>query len=682
MDRSWGYGSDRRNRQDNQDRLGVFELPHCTLAIVCDGTGSHVGGASAATLAIRVVYDHLISHPQDPPAEALRDALERANTEVYEAARKDHRLMGMGTTAVAAVMKGDQVVIAHVGDSRAYLIHSGQAKVATRDHTMVNLFVDAELLTPEDAATHPEAHVLSRSIGTERQVEVDVSPSVQLADGDVVLLCSDGVHGVIADFELSDLEWSNPHGAIRELLEVVVEREGEDSASAVALRLGAANVECPPETPFPTTESAPEAVPIGEASQLPRRNTEGDTDVDDPDEAVDIPGGEPGGAGEIPTYVVFEEAPKLPEVRSEDLREKARAAGSRPPEAEARPRRVPALLIGLAALGIVVASLGAGWVWRQKQRDALVARAIAAARAAEAEPQAVASAPIPEQPPLAVEPVETFFSTTIPDPPKRPKHRPAKFLASPPKSREQVISVNAARSKECAAALDAVDQGMAYSPDHAPLYEVAWGCFDAAHGGPVLAAKLYEPAALADLLPHLQGDPTLRPLDKEAEKLPTWAQPAVDGLEYRLDAIVTPKRGEKMVEILSDRLGAGRFADTLGADLVLEAEIAAALAAAPSLTSEQQIWWARRLFVVSRFTASPVWAFVQSQRPDLSARVDAAMDAATHPKAANGDLRPLPSEVSTALAAGQTGERPAPKKSEVSASRAPLEPTDEDLAAP
>ena len=116
---------------------------------------------------------------------------------IYEAARKNHRLMGMGTTVVAAVITTDTCYLGHVGDSRAYLVRKGVVTQLTRDHTMVNLFVDAELLSPEDAATHPEAHVLSRSLGVERQVDVELSDPIALDGGDVVFLCSDGVHGVV-----------------------------------------------------------------------------------------------------------------------------------------------------------------------------------------------------------------------------------------------------------------------------------------------------------------------------------------------------------------------------------------------------------------------------------------------------------------------------------------------------
>src|SRR5690606_15112595 len=127
--------------------------------------------------------------------KALREAIQAANLAIYEAARRNHRLTGMGTTVVLAALTDEVAWFGHVGDSRAYLVRGGTVRQMTRDHTMVNLLVDAELLTPEDAATHPEAHVLSRSLGVERQVDVEISDPVPLEPEDVVFLCSDGVHG-------------------------------------------------------------------------------------------------------------------------------------------------------------------------------------------------------------------------------------------------------------------------------------------------------------------------------------------------------------------------------------------------------------------------------------------------------------------------------------------------------
>ena len=246
MDHSWGYGSDQRLREENQDSHGVFELPEFTLAVVCDGMGGHVGGAQASALAVRTIHDTLYELQGRPIPQAIEQAIERTNLVIYEAARKNHRLMGMGTTAVVAAITDDACYLAHVGDSRAYLLRNGQVQQLTRDHTMVNLFVDAELLSPEDAATHPEAHVLSRSLGVERQVDVEIASPIRLEPGDVVFLCSDGVHGVVTDWELANVEWGAPHAGVQHVLSIVSTREGDDNATAVAVLMGTSFEDVPP----------------------------------------------------------------------------------------------------------------------------------------------------------------------------------------------------------------------------------------------------------------------------------------------------------------------------------------------------------------------------------------------------------------------------------------------------
>lgn len=239
MQIAYAYGTRQRLRKENQDSFGVFEIRGNILALVCDGMGGHVGGAQASALAVRSIHDALTSAPANAaPADALRIAVEQANQAIYEAARKNYRLMGMGTTVVATWIVDGVAHIAHVGDSRAYLVRTDEVVLLTRDHTMVNLFVDAELLSPEDAATHPEAHVLSRSLGIERQVEVELHDPLPLADGDRLVLCSDGVHGVVDDDELGWLDFRDPNKGIDEAMRLVEERDGDDNATAIVVVSG------------------------------------------------------------------------------------------------------------------------------------------------------------------------------------------------------------------------------------------------------------------------------------------------------------------------------------------------------------------------------------------------------------------------------------------------------------
>jgi serine/threonine protein phosphatase PrpC len=295
LDHSWGYGSDQRLREENQDCFGVFDFPDYTLAIVCDGMGGHVGGAHASTLAVRTIHDTMRELAGRPVEQALEEAISRTNVVIHEASRKNHRLNGMGTTVVAAVLTRDTLYLAHVGDSRAYLVRRGQVQQLTRDHTMVNLFVDAELLSPEDAATHPEAHVLSRSLGVERQVDVELSDPIPLLAGDVVFLCSDGVHGIVTDWELGNQDWGLPQEATNDILHIINNREGDDNATAIAVLMGTS----PEDTP---ATPVPELKPLDDASG----GGIGMTAVPLEEEDI-VPGGGRGDGG--PGYVVYEDHP-------------------------------------------------------------------------------------------------------------------------------------------------------------------------------------------------------------------------------------------------------------------------------------------------------------------------------------------------------------------------------------
>lgn len=248
MSHGYGYRSEQRLRKENQDHLGVFQLDDRLVLVVCDGMGGHVGGRQASAIAVRTLHDHFVEH--GVTRDQLSPAIEAANLAIFEAARRNYRLMGMGTTCVAAIIEGSTAHIAHVGDSRCYLVRDGTARTVTRDHTMVNLFVDAELLSPEDAATHPEGHVLSRCLGIERAVEVEVSPPITLDPHTALLLCSDGISGVVSDALLASTDWSTPQRSVDAVLEVVASKKGDDNATLVAY-CGTSSESPPPPTPPP-----------------------------------------------------------------------------------------------------------------------------------------------------------------------------------------------------------------------------------------------------------------------------------------------------------------------------------------------------------------------------------------------------------------------------------------------
>ena len=190
-----------RSRPVNEDYLGYFETLNGHLFAVCDGMGGHKGGAMASRIAVdslRTFFNHQV-YPH--PAEALRQALRFANQQILTQARQNPDLQGMGTTAVAVLVQPDEVWYAHVGDSRLYhySTHAGLRRL-TKDHSFVQTLVDQGVIRDEEAESHPRRNELTRALGVADEVEIEVAPEpLQPAAGEVLLLASDGLHGMILD---------------------------------------------------------------------------------------------------------------------------------------------------------------------------------------------------------------------------------------------------------------------------------------------------------------------------------------------------------------------------------------------------------------------------------------------------------------------------------------------------
>jgi serine/threonine protein phosphatase PrpC len=360
---AFAYATDKRQRKENQDQIAAFRVGPYTLIAVCDGMGGHVGGAQAAALAIRTLHDVFGRQVDAAGAPgALKVSIEHANQAIYEAARKNYRLMGMGTTIVAAVLDGDTLHVAHVGDSRAYLVRGEEVTCLTRDHTMVNLFVDAELLSPEDAATHPEAHVLSRSLGVERSVDVDVHPPLITQTGDRFILCSDGVHGVLTDDEFGFLDFrGDPSKGVSEAMAFVAERDGDDNASIVALVFG--RTAGMPETQPPDLSEFDEAGrnaadEVQSVARAGNAQVSRPLDADEPGapETTDAEPTAPGGVRKAPTPAP---APAVTRPRPPELTTPASPAS---PARKTDPR--------IYAAAALVAVLGGGGLWYMRQTPA------------------------------------------------------------------------------------------------------------------------------------------------------------------------------------------------------------------------------------------------------------------------------------------------------------------------
>lgn len=214
------------------------------LYIVADGMGGHQYGEVASNIAVRVVASHLLRrlfpafldvHPQAPD-QPLRDLLEQAFLEAQRMIQRE--APGSGTTLTAAVVIGQQVTVAHVGDSRAYLLHpGGYHEVITRDHSLVKRLEELGHITPEEAASYPNRNVLYRAVGQGDSLDIDVY-TFSLAPSDYLMLCSDGLWGVVSDEKIARILQESPtlEKACEKLVEAANEGGGPDNVSVILVR--------------------------------------------------------------------------------------------------------------------------------------------------------------------------------------------------------------------------------------------------------------------------------------------------------------------------------------------------------------------------------------------------------------------------------------------------------------
>ncbi len=185
----------------NEDRYASIDSPSGTTWLVCDGMGGTSGGELAAQLAIDAIRRELQGEALQPPAVSIKNALLEANR-IVVLRRQNQAFAQMGTTVTAVQLLGPEIAIASVGDSRAYLIRDGAIRQLTVDHTYVQELVDKGELEEEEALSHPQAHILTRCLGAEPGIEIDLTQywllpttsGVHASRGDLLLLCSDGLY--------------------------------------------------------------------------------------------------------------------------------------------------------------------------------------------------------------------------------------------------------------------------------------------------------------------------------------------------------------------------------------------------------------------------------------------------------------------------------------------------------
>ena len=220
-----------RVRDGNEDSYLVQE----PFFAVADGMGGHLAGDVASRMAVQTITEHTRKGAGIGP-EGLERAVKSANAAIHGKASSDPALHGMGTTCTLLLVGETDAHIAHVGDSRAYLLHEGELSQVTEDHTLVGRMVKEGRLKPEEAERHPQRSIITRALGVDDEVEVDLL-TIPIQEGDKVLLCSDGLTSMIdsAAIHRALTENEDPQDAVEALIDLANEAGGEDNITAVLL---------------------------------------------------------------------------------------------------------------------------------------------------------------------------------------------------------------------------------------------------------------------------------------------------------------------------------------------------------------------------------------------------------------------------------------------------------------
>lgn len=216
-----------KKRAANEDYLGKADTPNGRVAVVCDGMGGHVGGATASHIAVETILDFLRKNYRNDPREAIGEAVDAANNAILNHALAHPELQGMGSTCVLLLVREGKAYIGHVGDSRIYLVRSKTIRQLTKDHSFVQTLVDAGAITKEEAEHHPRKNEITNALGTPNMKpatvrEEPISPEA----GDVFLLCSDGLSNMVDDEHIAHIA-SNFEMTTQQRADALVQRAND-----------------------------------------------------------------------------------------------------------------------------------------------------------------------------------------------------------------------------------------------------------------------------------------------------------------------------------------------------------------------------------------------------------------------------------------------------------------------
>lgn len=235
-------------RENNEDRCSYWEPSSDEqfqrkgrLAIVADGMGGYEGGQEASRLAVEAIEETYAGIPEGDPQGWLLAGFYAAHQRILQYADQNPELRGMGTTSTAVALLGNLLYYAHVGDSRLYLVRDSSISRLTYDHSYVSRLVEKGLISPEEAESHPQRHILTAALGAGAEIFPDFPDSpISLMHGDVLVLCTDGLWSLVSEGEIhSAVVGAKPDAACRGLVEAAKQRGGPDNITVQVLRVGA-----------------------------------------------------------------------------------------------------------------------------------------------------------------------------------------------------------------------------------------------------------------------------------------------------------------------------------------------------------------------------------------------------------------------------------------------------------
>ncbi|MBE6878773.1 MAG: Stp1/IreP family PP2C-type Ser/Thr phosphatase [Ruminococcaceae bacterium] len=228
-------------RNENQDKYVAGRLLNSvSFGFVCDGMGGVKGGEIASSTLAKYIEDALYVHNESPSfnhEKTVLGAIEDANTAIYNMGNKKTEYRGMGTTLAGVVIDGNQCTVYHAGDSRVYIVRDGKLALITKDHSVVQELVDSNQLTPEQARSHPQRNLITRAVGVDTQVKIDVA-ELEVQQGDVILCATDGLTNYVSPLDIIEiLTTDNVFAMPDKLISRALANQAADNITAVVLAI-------------------------------------------------------------------------------------------------------------------------------------------------------------------------------------------------------------------------------------------------------------------------------------------------------------------------------------------------------------------------------------------------------------------------------------------------------------